>query len=326
VSPHEHDDQWRTSGLLALGDEFARLERDQLQVKVPPSPSRTLPRWGTAVGAVAVAALAAVVLVVALTQQASRALADVRGVVAAAEKAKTFTFASNSVLDLDDRKPQVTVETGAVDLAAPAYRVRVAPGETGVGFERLVFTHALYVRPITASAARSWIGVRLSPAAVIAPSANVSNGVGDPLGLLEVLSQSKGAVRVAHQRLDGVLTVHYRLRSTLGAFLRAQNQSIAARLAASPVLIDVWLDEANRVLLARRQFQVGGSRHASLSITTSFAAYGKPVALSAPGGVSTNVVESLNPVAGDPVSASLLAALKLGSRHPGSPAIHPQHR
>ncbi len=319
----ERENPWRTPTLIDLGEQFERLEREQLS-PAPGSPRRRGLGW-RAVGALGMTlAVMVAVLTLAFTQRAPRAQADVREAAAAAEKARTFTFESSSVLSAAGRSNQTTHETGAVDLSAPGYRVRIVSGSRGRGFERIVFTHALYVQPFRSGKTFAWSGVRLRPAAVIAPKAGGSSGVADPLGLLAVLSESKGAERVGSEQVHSVATVHYRLRSTLEAFLMAQGQSLDSGAAKSTVVVDVWLDAENRVRLARRLFLLGGARHARLLVTTSFDAYGVPVTLSAPTGVSLLVAEPLNRVAGDPVSASLLVALKLRSRHPATPAIHPQ--
>jgi hypothetical protein len=327
---HPGNDPWRTPTLIELGEEFERLEREQRAPDVQPArrrrtTRRRAPSWRAASALTAVAALLIAVLAFALTQRPSRAQADVRGAAAAAEKARTFSFISTSVLSIAGQSDQTADETGVVDLTKPGYRVRIVSGDRNRGFERIVFTHALYVQPFRADRAFAWAGVRLRPAAVIAPKAGGSSSVADPLGLLEVLSESKGAVRVGTQQIDGTPTTHYRLRSTLGAFLRAQGEHLDSSAASSPVVINVWLDGANQVLLASRLFILDGVRQARLLVTTSFDAYGAPVVLNVPPGVPLPVAESLNRVAGDPVSASLLVALKLRSRHPATPAVHPQH-
>jgi hypothetical protein len=327
---HPGNDPWRTPTLIELGEEFERLEREQLTPDSQPArrrrvPSRRAPSWRAAGALATGVALLIAVLALALTQRPSRAQADVRGAAAAAEKARTFSFDSTSVLSIAGQSDQTAEETGVVDLAKPGYRVRIVSGSMGRGFERIVLTHALYVQPFRADRAFAWAGVRLRPAAVIAPKAGGSSSVADPLGLLEVLSESKGAVRVGTQQIDGVPTTHYRLRSTLGAFLLAQGEHLNSSAANSPVVINVWLDDANEVRLASRLFILDGAPQARLLVTTSFDAYGAPVTLNVPPGVALPVVESLNRVAGDPVSASLLVALKLRSRHPATPAIHPQH-
>jgi hypothetical protein len=309
-----HSDPWRTPTLISLGEDFQRLEQQE-RMPAPRPPARSGRGWRTA-SAFALVAVLVAVLAVALTGHPSRALADVRDAAAAAERAKTFVFHSTSVLSVAGAKPEVTSETGAIDLATPGYRVRVAAPGSGTGFERIVFPHALYVQPFEAEKRYPWAGVRLRPTAVIAPTMQGGRSVDDPLGLLAVLSQSRGAVRVGSQRIDGVETTHYRLRSTLGAFLRAQEQ-------ASPVIIDVWLDGADQVLLASREFLLGGPRRVQLQIRTSFTGYGAPVTLSAPRGVSLEVTESLNSAAKDVVGANVLDAVRNQSRHPATPDVHP---
>ena len=100
-----------------------------------------------------------------------------------------------------------------------------------------------------------------------------------------------------------------------------------ARLGSDPVTVDVWLDSASRVIRAQRLFDLGVQRGARLLVTTDFAGYGAIVrAASASAPIRTGVVERLNPVAADPLSASVLAALLNGSRHPATPTIEPSTR
>jgi hypothetical protein len=264
------------------------------------------------------------VLTVAASQRAPRALADLSGAAAAAIKAKSFAFTSRSVLSFSDGKPQVASETGVVDLARPGYRVQVDSGPGTAGFERIVFKHALYVRRVGTPGARSWIGVHLRPEATIAPTKGASSGISDPLGLLAVLSQSKHAVRLGTERVGGEATIHYRLRSDLRDFLRAQGQKLGASAGAATAVVDVWLDNSNRVRLVRRLFLLGGARHARLLVSTSFDSYGMPVRLPAPAGVTLSGTQPPASAVQDVVSSSVLGAVQVRSRHPSVPALHRQ--
>jgi hypothetical protein len=327
VTPGEHPDPWRTTTLVALGEEFQRLEDEQLQRR--PEHNRRRRVRLQVVSGLTLLILTAGVLGILFTQHAPRALADVTDAAAAAEKAKTFGFDSKSVFKFADGSSQSAEEAGTVDFVTPAYRARIDSGAGSGGFERVVFAHALYERRVGPHASPAWIGVHLQPRAVIAPVAGASSGVADPLGLLDVLSRGNRAMRVGRQQIDGVQTLHYRLRSTLGEFLRAQGQKASPTQAATPVVIDVWLDDANRVRLASRLFLLDGHGHGGaeqLLITTSFSGYGAPVRLRAPAGVRLVGTQPLNPVADDAVSANLGGQLAQHSRHPATPAIRKQTR
>ena len=161
----------------------------------------------------------------------------------------------------------------------------------------------------------------------IAPKVGGSGGISDPLGLLAVLRDSNGARQIGHEQIEGVSTTHFRLQTTLAPFLRDEGVTAPARVGSDPVTVDVWLDAASRLIRARRLFDLGAPRGARLLVTTHFTGYGSPVGLHPPQHpLRTGVVEGLNPVAADPLSASVVGALLNGSRHPATPTIEPSTR
>jgi hypothetical protein len=251
--------------------------------------------------------------------------ADVHRSAEAAEHAKTFTFESTSVLSFAGGPPQTATETGAIDLSPGErkYKVRITAGRTAAGFERIIFPHTLYIRHISTARPGPWREIPLAQPARIAPKLGGSSGISDPLGLLAVLRTSHGATKLhGAPRVRGTPTTHFALRSTLGAFLSAESVTAPPSLAGATVHVDVWLDSDSRVLRAQRRFILPGPRRAQLLVTTEFAGYGLPVMISAPAPkLRSHRSLRLNPVAEDPLSASVLGALLFGSRHPATPTI-----
>jgi hypothetical protein len=264
--------------------------------------------------------VAAALIIVLMVHSASAS--DVRHSAAAAEKAGTFTFTSSSVLTFINGTRETARQSGAVDLSVPGYRVQTTTSARATGFERIVFPHTLYVRPIGASHPGPWREITLVPAVEIAAKVGGSTGISDPLGLLAVLRHSHGAQKIGEQTIGRIDTTHFRLQTTLGPFLRDEGVTAPARVGSDPVTVDVWLNSASRVIRARRLFDLGAPRGARLLVATDFTGYGSIVGLRAPTHpLRSGVVERLNPVAADPLSASVLGALLNGSRHPATPTI-----
>jgi len=310
---------------------WAQLEQEQAG-QAAPAPRRPGRFPGRArgrllpVGAAVGVVILAVVFALLQLHGTSRALADPARGAAAAERERTFRFSSRSELLFADGRSRLSLAQGEVDLAIPAFRVRVDSGPGSSGFERVVFPGAVYARPLTPAAARPWLGAHLSPTAQITPRAASGEGIGDPLGLLALLSKSHGARLVGTERVAGEIARHYRLHSTLGAFLLLERRHALTRIAAIPVTIDVWQDDANRVLRATRDFALGGPRRERLNVETDFFAYGQPTAISVPAGVALIGSQRLSPLAGDPLASGALSALTFGAEHPATAAHSPAQK
>jgi hypothetical protein len=314
-------DRWghRYPALDRLAPEFERAAAAlDASAKPPPQPRQ---RWRLQAGAGLVAIIAVSIALVVLAVHSAHA-SDVRRAALAAEEAGTFRFTTSSDLTFSNGSSERAEQTGAVDLNAPGYRVRITTSPLGTGFERIVLPHTLYVRHVGGRRPVPWREIVLSPAAAIAAKVGGGEGIADPLGLLAVLRDSHGARNIGQQTLGGVDTTRFRLQTTLGPFLRAEGISAPAEIARDPVNVEVWLDSASRVIRAQRLFYLRGQRAAQLSITTNFTDYGADVGLrpsAAP--IRTGNVERLNPVAADPLTATVLAALLNGSRHPATPTV-----
>jgi hypothetical protein len=307
---------WRTPALDGFGEQLGRME---LEAASRRSASRRsgrgrAPRVLAGVGVLTAGLAVALVLILAGRHPAP-AQADPTGAARAALKAGSFTFQTTAVLSLAGVKTSTVTESGAIDLKAHAYELRVGSQGGRPGFERVLFPDAIYVRATKPGRQFAWTGVGLHPAAVIAPTAGASTGIADPLGLLETLSRSHGSMRVGRQLVDGISTTHYRLHSTLAALLAAQGQRPSATARAGNVTIDVWIDRSNQVLLARRLFALAGSPSGQLMVQTSFAGYGAPVTIRPPAQVDLHGYQPPSQIAEDPLNSKFSSVL-------GAPLLH----
>jgi hypothetical protein len=275
-----------------------------------PRRQRMYPRVAGSAGALIV-----VLAALAVIFSGGGARADPTQSAAAAERARTLTFTSYSILRAAGQAPQIAHEEGAINLAQPGYRIRIFSVGRPLGFERRVFPRAVYVRPLRRHGPSPWVAAELSPPAVIAPTAQGSNGLADPLGLLAVLRHVPSKL-LGRERVEGTTLEHYRAMTTLDQYLQAIGQPVPPSLSSAGVVIDVWLDSTNRVHRAVRRFSIPGTASATLEIRNHFQNYGHPIAIEAPPGVQLVGSEPLDPVANDPVSANVLKDLEAHTHHP----------
>ncbi len=307
----QRDDLWRSPALDRFGEQLGCLaEREARRARAVRR--RRAQRMGAVVSAAS--ALGVVLfLVVASGHHVGTASAGVNQAATAAERAGTLTFRSTTSLTVVGGESETVLERGAIDFRVGSYRILVASGRHTPGLERVVVPGALYVKQTGALLATAWQGVRLQHQPLLALG---GRGVADPLGLLHVLRESHGAVRIGVQRIGGVATVHYRLTTTLAAFLALHNeQSVVGAAREVGAVVDVWIDHANRIRRADRLFVRNGSHQARLLITTSFSDYGTPVSIHAPAGVQLVGTQGPTGPVSEPLSASVLSLLRpsLGS-------------
>jgi hypothetical protein len=314
------EQEWRLGSMQQLGDEFARLEEDELAAEAAAAASEIRRRAARrrrrslVLGGAVVVVTATIGLVIA-GQRTSRALAAPNQGAAAAERAGSFAFETRSELRIAGRSGQLSLVDGEVDLLRPGFRVRIQSGAERSGFERIVFPTAVYVRHLSRHWSRPWFGARLSPPAQITARVGSSGGLGDPLGLLAVLAKTGRAQPLGVEQIDGESSEHYRLQLTLGAFLAAERQPAQPAIASVPVTVDVWQNSANRVLRAVRTFQLRSHHGDRLVVQTDFSRYGQATAIEAPHGVALVGSQRLSPLADDPLGASVLSAITFGTEH-----------
>jgi hypothetical protein len=310
------DDRWRTPAL----EQFIRDLGSVARLEGAAIRRRRRHRAGGVVSIV-LALSVAIVLLVGNGPRAASASAGVDKAAIAAEKAGTLRFRSEISLNISSRNPEVRLQTGGIDFRTGSYRL-VVSGETDTpGLERIVTPGAVYSRQI-AGRHGGWGRARLSPG----PLLELGGGVADPLQLLRVLSTSRDAVRVGSSSVEGVAGTHYRLSSTLGAFLPspipAKELQAAQKVSAQ---VDVWLDRESRVRRAECVFSVTGQHPGRLQVATTFSGYGAPVSIQPPSGVKLISRQRLTGPASQPLNLQVLALLNSrATLRPGTPVIHRQ--
>lgn len=270
-------------------------------------------------GGAAVAVLVAVVLAILQLRGASGALAAPNQAAAAAERARTFIFETNSRLQQNGVTGAESKTIGHVDLEGTgAFKVLVT-SPAGVGFERVVLPKAVYLRPVGVRGSGAWFGAELKPPATITAHSASGGGLADPLGLLAALADSHASY-VAEQSVDGQRTRYYRLTLNVGELLGG-SVHVSPQVAAIPVRISVWQNSKQQLVRAVRVFDIGGPGAQKLTVQSDFRGYGQPATIVAPPGVHTTSKQRLNPSADDPLGASVLHALAAGTGHVATPAF-----
>ena len=108
----------------------------------------------------------------------------------------------------------------------------------------------------------------------------------DPQVALGVLAASRATpVTVGHEWVDGISTTHYRLATTLAAFLKSEEAPITLtrRLRNVAGVLDVWLDQQGRPVAVRTDFGASSPLGASaLRSEVRFSDYGASVTVHPP--------------------------------------------
>jgi len=270
------------------------------------------------IGAATVALTAAAIVVVSQLHSTSGALADPTKAAAAADRAGSFAFITRSELFAAGSPAALSTTHGVVSLkGSGAFKVRVM-SPPGVGFERVVVSHAMYVRVVDARGERAWVGVHLKPAVRVSTEAGSSGGLGDPLSLLSGLAHSHDARRESTAIVDGRDTRHYVLTLPLDALL-ARGTTAPASLRSIPVRIDVWQASDQQLVRAIRTYDIGGPRHLRLTIWTDFRGYGRPAVIKVPRHTPLVGYQPPNATADDPLGESVLGSLAAGRGHSANP-------
>lgn len=302
------EDRWRTGALERFGEQLREAERAET-----PAKSRLAERWRPA-SVRAGAAIAIIALLVGALEivAPAGALSPVNHAPAAAMRSRSVRFDSSLEVNLNGRVLTHFTEVGALDFVTGDYATVLSlAGERldrrGVGdmfYGRQLHTHA------RASSER-WHALRVEQAPEGSAQAPGGYTLVDPQVVFRVLAGSRSPVnRVGRQELDGTLTTHYRLSTSLAAFLSAEGGPAMdlARYQTVRATLDVWLDAKDRPRRVRASF-AGASRLGSGTMTAiiDFASYGAPVTVRRP---STFDVSRRSAAAaallGDPLRAELL--------------------
>ncbi|HTW41344.1 MAG TPA: hypothetical protein VMD79_03415 [Solirubrobacteraceae bacterium] len=339
MDEHRHDQPGRPPQLAVLTDQLAERDADDWLAAEPngevaqlesPPPARSrrarLRRRGLLSIGAAVLSLAIAALVVVLQPRGtSRALADPSQAASAAESAGSFAFETESTLELAGGPIVRSTTKGEVNVEHHgAFKVSVT-SPSGVGFERIVFPHAMFVRPLGTRGAGEWFGTNLRPPAAIGVHSGSGGGLGDPLGLVAALARNHRSHYVGRASVNGQHTRHYTLTLTIGQLL-GPSAHVASSVGGIRVNIDVWQNSSQQLVRAVRSFIIGGPHAGRLSVTTNFYDYGGQTRISAPPGVTPTGTQRLDPTADDPVGASLLGTVAAGLGHSATPEFGPSRR
>jgi hypothetical protein len=339
MDEHRHDQPGRPPQLAVLTDQLAERDADdwlapepdgevaQLE-SPPPAPSRR-PRlrrrrllpFGAAALLLVIAALVAVLQ----PRGTSRALADPSQAASAAASAGSFAFETDSTLRLASGPIVQSTTKGEVNVEHHgAFKVSVT-SPSGVGFERIVFPEAMFVRPLGTRGAHEWFGTKLKPPAAISVHSASGGGLGDPLGLVAALARNHRSHYVGPAFVNGQHTRHYTLTLTIGQLL-GPSAHVAPAVGRIRVNINVWQNSSQQLVRAGRSFIIGGPHAGRLTVTTNFYDYGGQTAINAPPGVTPIGTQRLDPTADDPVGASLLGTVAAGLGHSVTPEFGPSRR
>jgi hypothetical protein len=271
------------------------------------------------IGVAVIVVIAASIVLVSQLGGTTKAFADPTKAAAAAELAGSFAFTTRSELFLGASPTIVSRTQGQVVglQRSGAFKVRVT-SPSGVGFERIVFPDAVYVRVVGARGEHTWVGSHLKPTVRISTEGGSGGGLEDPLSFLRGLAHSHHARPGGMELVDGRETRHYSLTLPLGALL-PPGTSASPALRSILVHIDAWQASDQQLVRAVRNFDIGGPRHLRLTIQTDFKEYGRVAAIKAPPHTPLAGYQPLNSTANDPLGESVLGSLAAGRGHGATP-------
>jgi hypothetical protein len=289
MSDDTHDN-WRLPVLQRLGAQFKQLEAEQADA----SPMRTRRRELLLIPAGVSATVISVVLL--LSSGGANARSVINEAPTAAIRSASVQFRSTISIAVGGGTLQRFAQSGALDFARKAYRATLHLAGTKTADELRSLDGVLYVAGTNdaSSATRRhtrWTAARLSPdertALAFAPE---SDAITDPLAILRVLADIRAPVsRVESGSVDGVPSTRYRASSNLYSVLGASDPSKPHPLAYRqvPATLDAWLDHAGRPRHVLETFSGGTARNPiTMRVAIEFLAYGRPVPISAPKGVT----------------------------------------
>jgi hypothetical protein len=273
---------WNQASVRAYGEQLRRLEKEAEQT---PTPARER-LWTSA--ALASAALVAVVAVIVLVFPSGRS-AQARNVVnetpAAAEHAGSLRFRSVLSIKEDGRSRPGISEEGAIDFLTGNYATTMRFASNSQRLERRRVEGTLYASrgPV---AQRPGEQTRWDAAPIRKGSpggfASESDAFTDPPAVFRSLARiSAPVVRMGRERVNGVPTTLYELRTNLAALLapnagHVQDPSMYRGVRAT---LEVWIDRQGRPRQVEETFTSGAS---SLSTVVQFSGYGQAVLVHAP--------------------------------------------
>jgi hypothetical protein len=203
---------------------------------------------------------------------------------AAAESAKTVRFSSTLAVWLNGRRLTSFEEHGALDFVHDEFDTSLSTGEQRVSIERRKIGDALYLAMRRGPRAPRWRRFRVASSPGPVPLFGTS--LVDPEVALQVMRKSRSRPsRLGTELIDGTRSEHYRIATTLGTFLSAQDANPVQATAVNSAggTLDVWVDPNGRPTRVDVRFS-GPSNlgAATIVLTLNFASYGAPASLLAP--------------------------------------------
>jgi hypothetical protein len=257
---------------------------------------------------VAVALLVGVLEIVA----PAGAVSPVNHAPAAAMQSRSVQFDSTLEISLNGRALTRFTEVGELDFVTGDYATTLSLA--GERFDRRRVGDTFYGRQPHAqgrASSKRWHALRVKEAPGGSARAPGGYTLIDPQVVFRVLAGSRSAVtRVGHQQLDRTRTTHYRLSTSLAAFLSAEGGPVAnlARYQSTQATLDVWLDAKDRPRRVQASF-AGAARlgNATMTAVIDFANYGAPVTVRPPAAFDVSRRSAASAaLAGDPLRAAEL--------------------
>jgi hypothetical protein len=277
------DGRWRQPALERFGQRLREVERAQTRTAGHQPRRRPAPARAGAVLAGAVLALLAVVLVVV----PAGAHSPVNHAPAAARQSGSVRFDSSLRVSLNGRALTHFAEAGELNFVTGDYATTLSLA--GERFDRRRVGGTFYGRQQHAHerpASERWHAVHVEQEPDGFDRVPGGYTLIDPQVVFRVLADSHSAVTlVGHQQLAGARTTHYRLSTTLAAFLSAEGSPVGepARYETVLATVDVWLDARDRPRQVQASF-AGAARLGTATMTSviHFADYGEPVTVRPP--------------------------------------------
>jgi len=276
------EDRWRFPSLERFGEQLRGAENAK-QHTGEDRPDRW--RFGaTAAALIVTLALIAAVLNVVTP---AGALSPINHAPVAAAKSRSVRFSSAADVSLNGRTILRVTEQGVLDFVTGDYETTLNLGGERIERRRVgnVFYGTQLPSGIQPNQSR-WQAIRVTKldGQLVEPPGGYT--LIDPQLVFRVFAESRSPVRViGHNELGGTPTTHYRVFTSLAAFLTAERSSLAhdPRYESVGATLDVWLDRQGRPRRVDTTFS-RPSRFGKARVTTrvDFAGYAIPVEVRPP--------------------------------------------
>jgi hypothetical protein len=313
------DDPWRLPALQRFGTQLRDAESAERRQR-----GRRPRRWRPVSlrAAAVVVALALIAGALELVSPAG-ALSPINHAPAAAAQSRYVRF--SSALEVAANGHQITrfTEQGELDFVTGDYATTLSRPDVGERVQRRrvgdVFYGAASHRGEQVSSVQ-WRAIRIAGARNASVQAPGGYTLMDPQVVFRVMAGARAPITVVgHEALNGVPTTHYRLSTSLGAFLAAEHGSPSTASAYENVEAElgVWLDGRGRPVRVEAKF-AGPSPFGAATMTTliNFTDYGAVVTVRQPSNaVASPRSGAFGALGGDPLRT--IELLLFGRAHAG---------